>query len=68
MPYILIFLFFCLLVTLDYLIKRHKDIPLDWMECQDATSIINNDVKSYVGRDRLKKLPPWDKLKLHFKL
>ena len=50
-------LFSCLLIdVLVQQIRRPKHILLDCKECQDGLQEIYNDVKSYVARDRFKKL------------
>jgi len=45
-----------LLVAVVQQIRRPKNIPLDWRECQDAIGVTYNDVEFYVARDRFKKL------------
>ena len=37
-------------------IRRPKHILLDWKECQGGLQELYDDVKSYVARDRFKKL------------
>ena len=45
-----------MLVILVQQVRRPKNLLLDWKECQDGLQELYNDVKSYVARDRFRKL------------